>query len=134
MLARRSSNQQINAVSEALDTRNTIYQRIALAAGWRVWDVGAQFEEHDTIKTLAKEQRKAEGIEKAKKTREENKMRAAAHKIYRINVLTALPEDSKIRKEILDEELRIRGIIPKFRLDQIVKENNLDVKYIDPYE
>lgn len=125
---------EINAVSEALDTRNTIYQRIALAAGWRVWDVGAQFEEHDTIKTLAKEQRKAEGIEKAKKTREENKMRAAAHKIYRVKVLRAFPEDSEIRKEILAEERRIKGIIPKFRLDKIVKENNLDVKYIDPYE
>jgi hypothetical protein len=125
---------EINAVSEALDSRNTIYQRIALAAGWRVWDVGAQFEEHDTIKTLAKEQRKVEGIEKAKKTRSENKKRENAHKKYRIDVLLSLPNDSPIRKEILDEERRIKGRIPKFRLDQIVKENNLDVKYIDPYE
>ena len=41
---------------------------------------------------------------------------------------------AELIKEILDEERRTKVILPKFRLDKIVKENNLDVKYIDPYE
>jgi len=64
---------EVNGVAEALDQRNTAWQRIALALGWRTWGVGAKNEEHDLIKVEAKERRKKEGIEKAKKTRKENK-------------------------------------------------------------
>ena len=60
-----------------LDKRNTQYQRIALALGWRTWDVNAKNEEFDLIKDAAKERRKIEGIEKAKRTREENKRKEA---------------------------------------------------------
>lgn len=63
----------INGYSEALDSRNTTWQRIALALGWKTWDVGAKNEEHDQIKIEAKEQRKEEGKTKAKKTREDKK-------------------------------------------------------------
>jgi shikimate kinase len=74
----------INGYSEALDSRNTTWQRIALALGWKTWDVGAKNEEHDQIKIEAKEQRKEEGKAKAKKTREDKKKKenAAAAAIY----------------------------------------------------
>ena len=63
----------INGYSEALDSRNTVWQRIALALGWKTWDVGAKNEEHDLIKIEAKEQRKEEGKAKAKETRKKKK-------------------------------------------------------------
>jgi len=60
---------EIESITEALDDRNTAMQRIALALGWKTWDVGAKNEEHDLIKTQAKAKRKEEGIKKSKKTR-----------------------------------------------------------------
>ena len=41
--------------------------------GWNTWDVGVKDLEAEEIKAKAKEIRKLEGIEKAKKTRAENK-------------------------------------------------------------
>ena len=64
---------ELEAIAEALDDRNTSYQRIALLLGWRTWDVNAKNEEQDVIKIIYKELRKIEGKEKARKTREENK-------------------------------------------------------------
>ena len=63
----------INGYSEALDSRNTAWQRIALALGWKTWDVGAKNEEHDLINTEAKAKRKEEGAEKAKETRSKSR-------------------------------------------------------------
>ena len=63
----------ISSYSEALDERNKTWQRIALALGWKTWDVGAKNEEHDLIKAEAKARRKEEGKIKAKKTRESKK-------------------------------------------------------------
>jgi hypothetical protein len=60
---------EVNSLSEALDDRNTKFQRIALGLGWKTWDVGAENEENDLIKEKAKGVRKKEGIEKAKITR-----------------------------------------------------------------
>ena len=64
---------ELNSIVEALDSRNTTWQRIALALGWKTWDVGAKNEEHDLIKTEAKAKRKEEGKAKAKETRGANK-------------------------------------------------------------
>ena len=64
---------EAQAVSEALDNRNSKWQRVALSMGWRTWDVGALNEEHDLIKTEAKAKRKVQGKIKAKETRENNK-------------------------------------------------------------
>ncbi len=64
---------ELRSISEALDARNKAWQRIALALGWKTWDVGVRNEEADLIKAEAKELRKKEGIEKAKKTREETR-------------------------------------------------------------
>ncbi len=63
----------INSYAEALDARNTAWQRIALALGWKTWDVGAKNEEHDLIKIEAKKKRKEEGKIKSKETRKKNK-------------------------------------------------------------
>lgn len=65
---------EVNSITEALDARNTAMQRLALALGWKTWDVGAKNEEHELIKSTAKVTRKKEGIEKAKKTRLDNKI------------------------------------------------------------
>lgn len=60
---------ELKSISEALDARNKAWQRIALALGWKTWDVGVRNEEADLIKAGAKEERKKKGIEKAKQTR-----------------------------------------------------------------
>ncbi|MEJ6794809.1 MAG: hypothetical protein QNK68_07335, partial [Flavobacteriales bacterium] len=65
---------EAQGIAEALDNRNSKLQRIALAAGWRTWNVGAKNEEFDLIKAEAKGIRKEEGIEKSKETRRANKI------------------------------------------------------------
>ena len=69
---------EVNALTEALDYRNTVWQRVALALGWRSWDVGAENEEHELIKTEAKARRKEKGKRKAEATRTENKAKKNA--------------------------------------------------------
>jgi hypothetical protein len=64
---------EARGVAEMLDARNSVFQRIALGAGWRVWNVGAKNEEFDLIKAEGKVVRKKEGKEKAKKTRAKTK-------------------------------------------------------------
>ena len=64
---------ELTSVSEAFDTRNKTWQRIALGLGWKTWDVGAIDEEGEAIKEAAKKKRKEAGVEKAKETRSENK-------------------------------------------------------------
>ncbi len=49
---------EIQSMSEMLDERNTIYQRLALSLGFRTWDVNAKNEEDDLIKAQIKETRK----------------------------------------------------------------------------
>ena len=66
---------EISSIAEALDARNKAWQRIALALGWKTWDVGAKNEEEDLIETLAKEKRKEEGKKKATDTRRKNKIK-----------------------------------------------------------
>ena len=45
---------EIDAIVEATDSRNSTWQRVALALGWRTWDIGARNEEEDLIKVLEK--------------------------------------------------------------------------------
>ena len=78
---------EIDGVKEALDNRNTIYQRIALAAGWRTWDVGAKNEEFDLIKIEAKAIRKKEGIEKSKETRRKNRKPTTKRSLIKKSIL-----------------------------------------------
>ena len=64
---------ELNSIVEALDSRNTTWQRIALGLGWKTWDVGAKNEEHDLIKIESKATRKKEGKAKAEETRKKKK-------------------------------------------------------------
>ena len=48
-----------------MDDRNATWQRIALALGWRTWDVNVRNEEEDLIKFIAKQRKKQ--IKKNKK-------------------------------------------------------------------
>ena len=64
---------QVTSMSEALDSRNSQWQRLALAMGWKTWDVGAKNEEADLLKLAGKKKRKAEGKVKAAATRAKNK-------------------------------------------------------------
>jgi ribosomal protein L3 len=57
---------EIDAVTEALDARNSDMQRIAMALGWKAWEVGAEVEEHELINTTAKETRALEATRKRK--------------------------------------------------------------------
>lgn len=64
---------KVNNLSEALDSRNKSWQRIALAIGYSPYVVGVKNEEADIIKAEAKEERKIAGKEKAIETRRKNK-------------------------------------------------------------
>ena len=62
-------------MSEAFDTRNKMWQRIALGLGWKTWDVGAKDEEGEAIKEAAKKKRKEAGVEKARETRKKTQQK-----------------------------------------------------------
>lgn len=101
---------EVRAITEALDSRNTAMQRMALALGWRTWDVNIKNEEHQLIKTEAKARRKEEGIQKAKETRKRNaelkkeillKLSKENNKEYkRYKKLSTKEKNEYIKKEI----------------------------------
>jgi hypothetical protein len=97
---------EINALTEALDDRNTKWQRLALAMGYRTWDVKAKNEEHDRIKSKGKARRKKEGIEKGKKTRAENKR-------IKDSIYNSLSIDEKIQIEREKAEIKLQKKIEK---------------------
>ena len=70
---------ELNSIGEAMDERNTTWQRIALALGWKTWDVGAIDEEGEEIKAEGKRIRKEEGIKKAQETK---RMKKEEEKAY----------------------------------------------------
>jgi hypothetical protein len=80
---------EIDGISEALDARNTSYQRLALGLGWRTWDVKAKKEEEELAKIAGKMQRRIEGKKKAKETRELNQQK----KLDELAAMT--PEEKK---------------------------------------
>lgn len=65
--------EKVGNVSEALDSRNTKIQRLALALGWKEWELNVKNEENEKIKIEAKAKRKEEGIEKGIISREEKR-------------------------------------------------------------
>jgi len=48
---------EVSSLAEALDNRNSQWQRLALALGWKSWDVGAKNEENDLLKAKGKAKR-----------------------------------------------------------------------------
>ena len=61
---------KMNNATAAMDNQNETWQRIALALGWNTWDLGVENQEHELIKTNAKDARRKAGYEKATKTRD----------------------------------------------------------------
>ena len=108
---------EVNAITEALDSRNTSWQRLALAMGWRQWDVNARVEEHDLIKTHAKTKRKEEGKVKAKATREANKKIEKENKRLRIRVMNSIPDS--LRVELQKQEKKTGFKTPVYKLKQL---------------
>ena len=92
------------AISEAFDKRNTAFQRMALALGWRTWDVNAKNEEFDLIKTEAKGARKEQGKIKAKETRRINREKQEKFKQQVIDSLR--PEDRAVFFSTPNKELK----------------------------
>jgi putative AlgH/UPF0301 family transcriptional regulator len=76
---------EIDAVTEALDSRNSDMQRIAMALGWKSWEVGAEIEEHELINTTAKETR---ALEATRKRREQ----AAAKRQTEIDAIKSMSQ------------------------------------------
>lgn len=89
---------EINALAEAVDDRNTAYQRIALSLGWRTWDVSAKNEYHDFLKLAIQEEKK----DASKKKREYNKLVATQKKFDK---LAAMTPDEK-REYLLKEKAK----------------------------
>ena len=70
---------EARGVAEMFDNRNSEMQRIALALGWRTWNVGADNEEFDLIKMEAKQQKKED--KKAKIKEEKANYKAYLRKV-----------------------------------------------------
>jgi len=64
---------EVKSINEAFDSRNTSYQRLALALGWRTWDVNVKNEEQDLIKAKAKIRKKEISKQRAKQKRKQKK-------------------------------------------------------------
>lgn len=108
---------EIQSIAEMLDERNTIYQRLALALGFRSWDVNAKNEEDDLIKLEAKEKRKV----KQKEARKEKTAEARELKLARRREAYSLLSNSqKVQLSKLNKNAR-----KKF-LDKISKEKGID--------
>jgi hypothetical protein len=91
---------EINAITEAFDNRNTIYQRVALALGFRSWDVNSKIEEFDLIKADAKIRRKEEGKIKAKETRKRKAQEKARLKKLEEERYNNMSEDQKLEYDL----------------------------------
>jgi len=115
---------EVNALTEALDTRNTNYQRIALGLGWRQWDVNARVEEHDLIKVEGKAKRKEAGKEKAKITRAKNKLKEKEYRTFRKKVLLGI-EDQKVRDSIYKVEKETNIKTPMFKLKKLAEKHGI---------
>ena len=114
---------EVNALTEALDSRNTNYQRIALGLGWRQWDVNARAEEHDLMKTEAKIKRKEEGKVKAKETRLKNKQKLSDYYDYRKEVFKVIP--LKVEDSLQKLERKTGVMTPKFKLEKLAEKHGI---------
>ena len=86
---------ELTSVAEAFNAKNTAWQRVALGAGWKTWDVGVENEVNERIKEAAKERRKEEGIIKARETRK-TKRKAKEEEIMKNLLKNIQTQDSII--------------------------------------
>jgi hypothetical protein len=129
---------EISALTEMTDSRNSTMERIALALGWRTWDIGVRNEEHDQIKVEAKERKKEERKKKLQFEREEKK-RLEEEKRFegltskeinnlkrrdQIEILTKQQQiDSLIKLGVSKKDIRSLRL-ESDRIDKIIEINN----------
>jgi hypothetical protein len=101
---------ELNSITEALDSRNTAWQQIALGLGWKSWEVGATNEEHDLIKVEAREKKKVLNAKKAKERRaakkEEEKTRVKNLSKAELAEEAKIKSDNKNKKKAEKERLK----------------------------
>jgi hypothetical protein len=101
---------ELNSITEALDSRNTAWQQIALGLGWKSWEVGATNEEHDLIKVGAREKKKVLNAKKAKERRaakkEEEKTRVKNLSKAELAEEAKIKSDNKNKKKAEKERLK----------------------------
>ena len=106
---------KVNNVSEVLDSRNKTWQRVALALGWKAFDVGTLNEGEDLIRAEAKAERKEESSIKAAKDRIIKKaklqdrikdMSSEERKQYK-DSLRNVAEDKAIKRKRIWEETQV---------------------------
>jgi hypothetical protein len=103
---------KVNNVSEVLDSRNKTWQRVALALGWKAFDVGTLNEGEDLIRAEAKAERKEQSSIKAAKDRIIKKaklqdrikdMSSEERKQYKDSLRTVAEDKANKRKRIWEE-------------------------------
>jgi len=114
---------KVNNLSEALDSRNKSWQRIALAVGYSPYVVGVENEENEAIKAEAKVFRKQEGLRKAEETRTMTR-----------DSLNNLPFDefkAYVLKKKMEKIARKDSInnLPKPELDKYLKNKKLSEEF-----
>ena len=105
---------KVENMSEALDSRNATWQRVASALGWKPYAIGVPNEEQDLIKAGAKVRKKAEGLEKAKITRLENKLK----ELDRLSNMTTEEYDNYMNIKKLERRMKY--------LDKKIKEEEIN--------
>ena len=116
---------KIKNLSEAMDSRNKSWQRIAMVVGYNPYSVGAKDEEGDIIKAEGKVARKVAGIQKMKETRT----------MTRDSLNRLSPEDFKayvLKKKT--ERLAVKDSInslPKEKLAKYLKEQEASKSFTE---
>jgi hypothetical protein len=91
------------------DNRNSDMQRIALALGWRTWNVGAENEEFDLIKMEAKQDKKD------RKAKEKADFDVYRRKVFKVitrseNIKYSGTKGAKAKKEYILKLGKEKGI------------------------
>lgn len=98
---------EVNSITEALDSRNTAWQRIALALGWKTWNVGAKNEENDMLEFKIKSENKERKAEERKEKRKQEKLLKEMKEKDRRSKLTQ--DERDIEDFIKKEKRRIKS-------------------------
>jgi len=98
---------EVNSITEALDSRNTAWQRIALALGWKTWNVGAKNEENDLLEIKIKAENKERKEEERKEKRKQEKLLKEMKEEDRRSKLTQ--DERDIEDFIKKEKRRIKS-------------------------
>ena len=100
---------EARGVAEMFDNRNSEMQRIALALGWRTWNVGAKNEEFDLIKIEAKQAKKDKKTEEKAQYKDYLRKVAPKLSLEEANAYRRL-KSAKLKKEYILKIGKEKGI------------------------